>query len=75
MATKQLGEIFDSAGALGVRRGVVSFYNGIDAKVQQLWSDLLLRVDLGRRRPPGAPRQRRAGKGSGHAPLQHGGQS
>lgn len=25
---------------------VVSIYNGVDAKVQQLWSDLLLKVDL-----------------------------
>jgi hypothetical protein len=33
--------------ALADIRGVVSFYNGIDAKVQQVWSDLLLRVDLG----------------------------
>lgn len=37
----------DVQDALADIRGVVSFYNGIDAKVQQLWSDLLLRVDLG----------------------------
>jgi hypothetical protein len=36
----------DVTKALAAINKVVSIYNGVDAKVQQLWADLLVRVDL-----------------------------
>ncbi|HKR66738.1 MAG TPA: hypothetical protein VJZ00_23625 [Thermoanaerobaculia bacterium] len=36
----------DVKNALAAINKVVSIYNGVDAKVQQLWSDLLVRADL-----------------------------